>query len=89
MAKGQHLSRHQQGIVRRHYEHLDTRTLTQLQELTSELAVAADDKARERHWKRVATLLERADANDARIRRILDTRDVALLAALVGDLMRG
>ena len=87
MAKGQHLSRYQEGIVRRYYEHRDTRTLAQLQEMVSDLALAADDKARERLWSKVEPLLERAGAGEARRRQVLATRDIKLLAALVGELL--
>lgn len=89
MAKGQDLSRYQQKIVRRYYEHLDTLTLAKLQELVSDLYLAADEKAAARMWKRVETALAKTAANDARVRRVLETRDVKGLASLVNDLAGG
>ena len=87
MAKGQNLSRYQQGVVRRYYEHGDSRTLAQLQELVSDLALATEDKSRAKLWAKVEPLLERAGAGEARRRQVLAMRDVRLLAALVGELL--
>jgi hypothetical protein len=86
MAKGQYLSKHQQGIVRRHYEHADTRTLAKLQEMVSDLYVASDAKSAEKLWAKVGELLAKAAANEGRVQRIMETRDMKLLAALVGEL---
>lgn len=89
MAKGQDLSRHQQKIVRRYYEHLDTLTLEKLAESVSELYLATDAKAAAKLWKRVETALAKTAANDARVRKVLEERDVKGLAQLVNDLAGG
>ena len=83
MAKGQHLTHHQQGIVRRHYEHLETLTLQNLGEIVSDLFLADTPKKVETLWKRAEKALAKIAADDADARRALDTRDVGLLAALV------
>lgn len=89
MAKHQHLSRYQQGIVKRYYNNLDTITIQKLQELVSELALAGGDaKLQEKLWKRVETALAKADADRARIDRVLASRDTAGLAKLVSELGR-
>jgi hypothetical protein len=85
MAKGQYLSRHQQGIVKRYYEHADTRTLTALQEAVSDLYLASDEKSREKLWMKIEGLLTKAGANAARVAQVMQTRDVKLLAAVVGE----
>ena len=45
MAKGQHLTPHQQRIVSRYYEHADTVAITKLQEAVSDLYLATTPKA--------------------------------------------
>lgn len=85
MAKRPDLTRHQKGIVNRYYEHLDTITITKLQEAVSELYLA-EGKAADRLWKRVETALARTSASDAEVRTILQNRDLTALAHLVGQL---
>lgn len=89
MAKGQHLSRHQQGIVRRFYLHRGSILLTRLQELTSDLAIA-EGKKLDTLWKRAADTLGKLETEPpipaSRIETIVGARDVAGLATLVGEL---
>lgn len=88
MARGQHLSRYQQGIVRRYYEHLDTITVTKLAEASGELFLCADAKKAEKLWQTVARALDKTAASDAQVKRILDARDIKALAELVGKLSK-
>lgn len=85
MAHQPHLTPYQRGIVKRYYERLDSIVLARLQELTSELAVA-DEKSRDRLWKRVEQALGKAGVEPSRTARLLASRDVAALARLVGEL---
>lgn len=94
MPKGQDFSRHQQGIVRRYYEHLDTTTLQKLTEAASELYLLeatgeGRGKKADRLWQSVTTALARTAANEAQVAKVLAERNVEGLAALVGDLTRG
>jgi hypothetical protein len=86
MAKGQHLSKHQQGIVKRYYRNLDTITLTKLGELVSEICVTTDPKKLDKLWERAATALDKIEANEAAVQKALGTRDVKALAAIVNKL---
>ena len=86
MAKGQHLSSYQRGIVKRYYRNLDTIALTRLAELVSDLAVAGHPKAAEKLWKRAADALKRAGVEDAEVDAITGAKDVKRLAALVGEM---
>ncbi|RMH29691.1 MAG: hypothetical protein D6693_01600 [Planctomycetota bacterium] len=86
MAKGQDLSEHQRGIVKRYYEHLDTIALTRLGEIVSELYLAESPKKREALWTRARRALEKVAPNDPAVGRALESRDVATLAALVNRL---
>lgn len=88
MAKGQHLSRTQKGIVNRYYEHLDSQTALKLQELVSELYLCDDAKKREKHWVKAGDLLAKSGANKARAEKVLADRDVEALAKLVADSTR-
>jgi hypothetical protein len=85
MAKGQHLTRHQQGIVKRYYAHLDTLSLQKLGELVSELYLA-DAKRAGKLWESARLALAKCGGDEKRIEAILAKRDVAGLAALVNDL---
>jgi hypothetical protein len=86
MAKGQHLSRYQKGIVNRYYEHADTITLTKLQEIVSDLYLATGDKATAKLWKSAETALAKSGAEPARAAKILADKNVVALATLVGEL---
>lgn len=88
MAKGQHLSRHQQGIVKRYYDHRDTLSLQKLGEMVSELYLSEGKKA-ERLWASAAGAMEKSGADPARIKRIVDSRNVTEFAALVNELSGG
>ena len=86
MAKGQHLSQHQQKIVSRYYANLDTIALGRLSESVSDLFLCTDPKKAEKLWKSVETALGKTDAKDTRVQAILATRDIKQLAALVNEL---
>lgn len=89
MAKGQHLSRYQQGIVRRFYLHRGSILITRLQELVSDLALAEGKKA-DSLWKRAEDSLRKLETDppipESRIETICAHRDVAGLAQFVGEL---
>jgi hypothetical protein len=86
MAKGQHLSAHQQKIVKRYYQQLDTIAVQKLSELVSELFLATgDDKKQDKLWAQVTTYLPKLDADETRVRRILAQKDLKDLATLVNE----
>lgn len=89
MAKGQHLSGYQRGIVKRYYEHQDTVSTQKLSELVSEIYLATGEKQAEKLWKSVELALNKTPAEPARIATILATRDVKELARVVADLSPG
>jgi hypothetical protein len=88
MAKGQHLSAHQQKIVKRYYNNLDAISLAKLGELVSELAVCTDEKKAAKLWERAGLALDKSDADRAAAKRIVETRSVKGLAELVAKLSR-
>jgi hypothetical protein len=86
MAKGQHLSAYQQGIVKRYYQNKDTLATQKLGELVSELYLCESPKKAEKIWKQVETALLNAGANKARVAKIMEDKDLTKLAALVNEL---
>mgnify|MGYP006910106965 CR=1 FL=1 len=83
MAKGQYLSKHQKGIVNRYYEHADTRVITKLQELVSEIYLATDSKAADKLWKSAKLQLEHTSTPGGKIDQIVQARDIKAFADLV------
>ena len=86
MAKGDPLTPHQRGIVRRYYDHQDDMVHQKLSETVSDLYLCTDDKKATRLWKSVHTALKKTDAGAARVERIVAERDLKALAALVSKL---
>lgn len=86
MAKGQFLSKHQQGIVNRYYQHADSRVLHKLQELVSDLYLATDEKAAAKLWKSADLALSQSGVDKAKAVKVLESKDVKALAAMVGQL---
>ena len=84
----QNLSKYQQGIVRRYYEHHDAIHVTRLMELVSELAVADDAKAAGKLWARAETALKQTSIPPATIAALVTTKDVKALAEAVAKLSR-
>jgi hypothetical protein len=86
MAKGQHLSHHQHGIVKRYYANLDTLSLQKLGEIVSDLYLCTDARKAAPMWKRAEQALAKAGADPARVGKLLADRNVEGLAKLVGEL---
>lgn len=86
MSKNQSLTRHQQGIVKRYYEHLDSIAINRLAEAVSELYLATSEKKIEKLWEGVDKALAKTAASDARVKKIIMQRSVKDLAQLVGEL---
>lgn len=87
MAKGQFLSPHQQGIVKRYYQNKDTIATQKLGDIVSELyllqAEKPNSKKTERLWKSAETALLNAGANKVRVERVVAERDLKGLAELL------
>jgi hypothetical protein len=88
MAKSQFLSKHQQGIVNRYYQHADTRVLTKLQELVSEIYLATDPKSLDKLWKSAKTQLENTPMPGGKIDTLIASRDIKALAESVAALSK-
>ncbi len=88
MAKGQHLTRYQQKIVSRYYEHKDTITAQRLQELVSDIYLAAPGKEADKLWKKADAALRSAGVPPEKVDRVVASRSPERLAAIVNDLTR-
>lgn len=87
MAKGQHLSSYQQGIVKRYYENKDTIATQKLGEIVGELYLAAGDaKKSDKLWKSAHTALLNAKATPSRVDKICAEKNLEALAKLVNEL---
>lgn len=81
-------SAHQQGIIKRYYEHQDTIMLQRLSEIVSDLYLAEGKKA-VKLWDSARGALMRIAGQDPRVIEVLRERSVEKLAKLVGDLNAG
>lgn len=89
MAKGQHLSRYQEGIVRRYYQHRDSTQVQRLEALVSDLAMdPASDKLWDKAGKALAALKLEPPFPPARIEQVVRDRKVASLATLIAEIAR-
>lgn len=86
MTKGQWLTPHQRGIVRRYYEHKDTLAVQRLSEIASELSTCDDEKQAARLWRQARTALVNAGAHRAQVEGIVAARDLERLVRLIAKL---
>lgn len=84
-----HLAKKAKAAIRNFYDHADTRHLTQLQELSTELYLATGKPAAEKLWAKAAAALERLAVPSATSAPILSAKDPAKLATLVQSLLKG
>lgn len=82
----QQLTRHQQSIVKRYYENLDTALLQRLGEKVTDLYLA-EGKKRVKLWDNVATALEKLGVPQSRIDRVRESDDARQLATLLQELL--
>ena len=86
MAKGQHFTPYQKGIVNRYYQNKDTLATQKLGEVVSDLYLETDPKKQTRLWDSANTALLNAGANAARVKKIVEERNLKALAELAGEL---
>jgi len=81
----QNLSRHQQGIVKRYYEHHETIQTNKLSELVSELWLAEGEASQAKLWGRAQTALMRLGLDARQVADVVNRRDLKALAALAAE----
>jgi hypothetical protein len=80
------LTRHQQSIVKRYYDNLDTVLLQRLGEQVTDLYLA-EGKKRAKLWESVAVSLEKMGVPKSRIDRVKGSDDARQLATLLQELL--
>lgn len=88
MAKQQNLTKYQQGIVSRYYEHKEGLNLSKLQELVTELYLAESAKAKDKLWERAEAAMKSAQVASPVIAKILAGRDVKLFATELEKILK-
>ncbi|MCX5645739.1 MAG: hypothetical protein NTZ17_13840 [Phycisphaerae bacterium] len=81
-------SEHQQRIISKYYNQLDTIMLQKLQELIGELYLADTDAKRNRLWQRVRKAMLNLKLPDELIEHIMAKKDVETLARNLQDWLR-
>ena len=76
---------HQQKIIKRYYDNLDTIALQRLAELAGELYLA-EGKKKEKAWQSAAKAMEQLKVPKSRIEHLLKEQKPALVAELVKEL---
>jgi len=78
-------SEHQQHIIRKYYNQLDTIMLHKLQELVSELYLADTDAKRDRLWERVHKAMVKLTIPPQIVEHIMAKKDIETLARNLQD----
>lgn len=79
---GREYSRYQQGVIKRHYEHLDTKTVLALQEIATELYLTTSKPKADKLWERAAAHLAKTDVPKSKAAEVVQKRDIERLADL-------
>lgn len=80
-------SKYQQKVIRNYYQNRDTIALQRAQELVTELYLTVG-KARERHWKTMATHLAALEVKQEQIDHLREQDNPELVANLIQELMK-
>ena len=81
-------SEHQQRIITKYYNQLDTIMLQKLQELVGELYLAGTDAKRNRLWQQVHKAMLNLKLPDQIVEHIMAKKDVEALARNLQDWLR-
>jgi hypothetical protein len=80
------LTKHQQSIVKRYYENLDTVLLQRLGEQVTDLYLA-EGKKRVKLWQMIETSLAKLGVPQSRIDHVRNSDDARQLATLLQELL--
>jgi hypothetical protein len=87
MPEKREFTKHQLKIIKNYYETAGGRALTNLQEIVTELYLAASEKKRKLLWERARKALETLGVKQSMIDHILSTQKPEVLAEHVKDLL--
>jgi hypothetical protein len=80
------LTKHQQSIVKRYYENLDTVLLQRVGEQVTDLYLA-EGKKRTKLWESISVSLAKLGVPKSRVDRVRDSDDARQLATLLQELL--
>ena len=80
------LTKHQQSIVKRYYDNLDTVLLQRVGEQVTDLYLA-EGKKRTKLWESISVSLAKLGVPKSRIDRVRDSDDARQLATLLQELL--
>jgi len=78
-------SKYQQNVIKNYYENRENISLQRCQELVTELYLT-EGKKREKHWKSLASHLEKLEVKQATIDHLVSQNDPQLVAEFVQKL---
>ena len=81
-------SKHQQKVIKRYYDNLDTIKLQKLQELVTDLYLAKDTPKEDKLWERAEKAMRQLKIKPKIIEHIMVKRSVEVLAENLKDWMR-
>ena len=81
-------SSYQKKVITDYYKHLDTISLTKLQDLVSQLYLAETESKRDKLWKRVEKSMDALKITAEIQRNILRQRNVEILAKNLEEWLR-
>ena len=81
-------SQHQQKVIKRYYDNLDTIKLQKLQELVTDLYLAKDTPKEEKLWERAEKAMIQLKIKPKIVEHIMVKRNVEVLAENLEDWMR-
>ncbi|MBN2377387.1 MAG: hypothetical protein JXD22_13370 [Sedimentisphaerales bacterium] len=81
-------SKHQQKVIKRYYDNLDSIKLQKLQELVTDLYLAKDTPKEEKLWDRAEKAMLQLKIKPKIIEHIMVKRSVEVLAENLKDWMR-
>ena len=87
MAK-RNYSKHQQDVISRYYDNIESIALQKLGELLTELYLTQDEAKKERLWQRVKKAMEKLKVKPKIIAHIMAKRDVEILAKNLQDWLK-
>lgn len=81
-------SKYQQNVIKRYYDNRDAIDDQKLSELVTNLYLSSGKKA-EKMWETAEKIMTRMELPESRITHVMESKDPAVLAAVVDELNKG
>ncbi len=80
---------YQKKVISRYYENRDQIDEQRLAELVTNLFLATTVKQRTKHWETAESVMIRLGIPETRVEHVINSKDPAVLAAVVDEMQRG